>query len=190
MGKYNIVNASLNLQTNSKYKLSLLTGYNFDQPQSAWQDATLRFSVEPSKNFMFYTATSYDFNLGQWRLLINQFRVRAGKTFSLDIGSRYDPVNNVLSEAKLDLDTALSSKWHVRSLVGYNGATKSYDYRKFMLTRDLHCWEASLIYTDQPGFYLDKSLMLTLRIKAMPYYDSFGSGAFGQALDTSVGQVY
>lgn len=190
VGKYNIANASLNLRDSSIFKLSFLTGYNFEQAQFPWQDATLRFSIEPNNSLLLYTATSYDFNRGQWRLLINQLRIRGGELFKLDLGTRYDPISKTLSEARIDLDTALGSKWHARALAGYNGFTKGFDYRKFMITRDLHCWEASLIYTDQGGFYLDKSLMLDLRIKALPLFNNFGAGQFGQALDTSVGQVY
>jgi len=59
-----------------------------------------------------------------------------------------------------------------------------------MLTRDLHCWEASLIYTKQTGFFESQGIMLNLRIKAFPMFHDFGVGAFGQALDARVGQVY
>ncbi len=75
-------------------------------------------------------------------------------------------------------------------MAGWNGVTDQFDYIQCMLTRDLHCWEASLVFVDQGGFYRDQSVMLNLRIKAFPFFRNFGVGTFGEALDTSVGQVY
>ena len=75
-------------------------------------------------------------------------------------------------------------------MAGYNGFSNTFDYRNVMITRDLHCWEASLVYTDQTGFYNGRSLMFYLRIKAFPIFKQFGIGPYGQAQDTSVGDVY
>jgi hypothetical protein len=43
---------------------------------------------------------------------------------------------------------------------------------------------------DQGGFYNNRGVYFNVRIKAFPMLDDFGVGNFGQALDTSVGQVY
>lgn len=188
--KYNIVNASLNVQETQKFKISLLTGYNFEQKQFPWQDATLRFSIQPTKSLMLYTATGYDFNRSRWRTLINQVRIRAGEDFKLDFGTRFDTTRSKLADVRTQMDTKVGSKTRLQALAGYNGLTGNFDYRSFMVTRDLHCWEASLVYKDQTGFYHDQSIMLYLRIKAFPVFQNFGVGPFGQALDTSVGQVY
>jgi len=190
VGKYNIINASLDLNQDEKYKLSLIGGYNFQQPQFPWQDSVLRFSIQPTPSFLFYTATGYDFNRSQWRQVINQVRVRAGEKFKLDLGSRYDPLSSKLAVLRGALDTPVGDKNHVQAIAGWNGLTNSFDYRGLKVTRDLHCWEASIIFVDQGGFYTNRGVYLNLRIKAFPYLDNFGMGNFGQALDTSVGNVY
>ena len=59
-----------------------------------------------------------------------------------------------------------------------------------MLTRDLHCWEASLTFVDQGGFYTNGASTSTSASRRSRCLDNFGMGNFGQALDTSVGQVY
>jgi hypothetical protein len=190
VGKYNIANASLDIAESEKFKVSILGGYNFEQPKFPWQDSVLRFSVQPSPSFLLYTATGYDFNRSQWRQVINQVRIRAGEKFKLDLGSRYDPISSKLAVLRGSLDTPVGSKNHVQAIAGWNGLTDSFDYRSFKITRDLHCWEASLIFVDQGGFYSNRGVYFNVRIKAFPQLDNFGMGNFGQALDTSVGQVY
>ncbi|MCE5314642.1 MAG: hypothetical protein ABFD49_10235 [Armatimonadota bacterium] len=191
LSDYNIINASLNLKSGAKNSFSLIGGYNFIQHSAPWQSTTVRWSVQASKNLLFYTATGYNFNTSKWKALINQVRIRSDNdSFKLDLGTRYDTTENQLSSIKGVIDTKLGSKYHFQANAGYDGLNNEFDYLNFKLTRDLHCWEASLVYTDQTGFYEDKGLRLYLRIKAFPFFDDFGTGTFGQALDTSVGEVY
>lgn len=190
IGKYNIINAGLNLQTSDRFKLSLLGGYNFEQKQFPWQDSVLRFTYQPTSSVLLYTATGYDFNRSKWRQVINQVRIRAGEAFKLDIGSRYDPISSKLATVRTSLDTRVGAKNHVQAIAGWNGFTGDFDYRSIMLTRDLHCWEASVTFVDQGGFYTNKGIFFNVRIKAFPQLNNFGQGNFGQALDTSVGEVY
>ncbi|MCX6346004.1 MAG: hypothetical protein NT018_13190 [Armatimonadetes bacterium] len=190
VGKYNTLNAGLSIKESERFKLNVLSGYNFEQKQFPWQDAIIRCSIQPSENFLLYTATGYDINRKEWRTLINQMRVRIGDNFRFDLGTRYDAVAKKLAMVRPQLDTTIGNKTRIQAVAGYNGFTNAFDYRSFMLTRDLHCWEASLVYTNQTGFYQNKSLMLYMRIKAFPVFRQFGVGTFGQAQDTSVGDVY
>ncbi|MGQ9456436.1 MAG: hypothetical protein ACUVRS_00090 [Armatimonadota bacterium] len=201
VARYNVANLSINYQDSKSFRFNILTGYNFDQPNNPWQDITLRFAVQPSPSLLLYTATSYDLNRSQWRTLVNQIRIRAGNIqpedtsepshpFRLDIGTRYDTQLHRLAVARAVLDSRIGNLWRIQANVGYNGFTRSFDYRSLMITRDLHCWEASLAYVNQGGFYRSKGITFTLRIKAFPFYQDFGTGPFGQALDTSVGEVY
>lgn len=189
-GKYNIINASLTLSDSAKYKLSLLAGYNFEQKNFPWQDSVLRLSYTPTNSVLLYTATGYDFNRSQWRQVINQLRIRSREDFKLDIGTRYDPISKRLATVRGVLDTSLGRKNRIQAIAGWNGITKDFEYRGLSVTRDLHCWEASLTFVDQGGFYNNRGIYFNVRIKAFPMLDTFGMGNFGQALDTSVGQVY
>jgi len=190
VGRYNIATLGINYQDNSKVRFSLLTGYNFEQPQFPWQDITFRLALQPTNSLLLYTSTGYDINRSQWRTLINQLRVRAGDRFRLDVGTRYDTIRKELAAGRFFLDTSIDRLTRLQAVASYNGFTRSFDYSGIMLTRDLHCWEASVIYTKQTGFFESQSVMLNLRIKAFPMFHDFGVGAFGQALDASVGQVY
>lgn len=65
------------------------------------------------------------------------------------------------------------------------------DASSLQVIRDLHCLEAAITYIDNPfGFRSDRQIFFQLRIKALPSYQRFGAGQFGQAIDTSVGEVY
>jgi hypothetical protein len=78
----------------------------------------------------------------------------------------------------------------VEGITSWNGITKKFDYKAFRLTRDMHCWEASLVYNDETGFRENKGISLEFRIKAFPTADRFGIGQYGQAVDTSMGEYY
>ncbi len=190
IGKYNILNANLDLTDNSKFNMSLIGGYNFEQKMFPWQDSVVRISYTPTNSLLLYTATGYDFNRSQWRQVINQLRIRSKDDFKLDVGTRYDPIGKRLATVRSVLDMSIGNKNRLQALCGWNGITRDFDYKGLAITRDLHCWEAALTYIDQGGFYSDKGIYFTLRIKAFPMLDTFGVGNFGQALDTSVGQVY
>ncbi len=122
--------------------------------------------------------------------MINQVRVSASERFKLDLGTRYDTTIKQLADARLVLNAQLGKLWNIQANAGYNGISNSFDYRSVMLTRDLHCWEASITYIDQSGFFKNKGIQLNLRIKAFPFFRDYGAGSFGQTLDTSVGNVY
>ncbi|MDH7600755.1 MAG: hypothetical protein QHI38_01240 [Armatimonadota bacterium] len=197
--RYNMANLSINYQDSKTLRFNILAGYNFEQPDNPWQDLTLRVSVQPSPSLLLYTATGYDLNRSQWRTLVNQLRVRAGSAgveddetcpFRLDIGTRYDTASRRLATARAVLDARIRRLWRIQANAGYNGFTKSFDYKSIVLTRDLHCWEASIAYVDQGGFYRSRGITFTIRIKAFPLFQNFGVGSFGQTLDTSVGDVY
>lgn len=190
IGRYNILNASLNLRDSERFRLSFLTGYNFEQSTFPWQDAVVRFTYQPTDSFLIYTGTGYDINRGQWRTVINQLRFRTGDAFSMDVGTRFDPARGELAAARVLLDARVDARTRLQAVAGYSGFTGTFDYRNLMITRDLHCWEASLVYVDQSGFYRNRGISLNLRIKAFPIFRDFGVGPFGQVLDTSVGQVY
>lgn len=190
IARYNNLTANLDVRESDRFKLSLLTGYSIEQKQFPWQDATLRFSIQATDSFLFYTSTAYDLNRSVWRAVINQFRFRPNERFKFDLGTRYDPTIRKWAVIKPVMDTQIGDKTRLEAAASYNGVTKSFEYRSFRLTRDLHCWEASLIYVDQPGFYENQSIMFYLRIKAFPIFEQFGVGSFGQAQDTSVGEIF
>lgn len=189
IGKYNFLNARIDVLETERLKYSIYSGYNFGASSFRWQDIVGRVSYAPNDTYLLYASTGYDLNRSQWRALINQVRVRVDNNFKLDVGSRYDFQQHKFATLKAQLDTPLTEKWHIRANAGYNGFTNAFDYRNIQLVRDLHCWEMSIAFVDQQGFWQERGFQLSLRIKAFPIFDNFGVGQFGQSLDTSVGDV-
>ena len=78
--------------------------------------------------------------------------------------------------------------WKLQGIAGWNAYTNGFDYRAFRLTKDLHCLEATITYTDDVGYRNASGLRFDLKIKAFPTQDLFGIGQYGQAIDTSMGE--
>ena len=60
-----------------------------------------------------------------------------------------------------------------------------------MLTRDLHCLEASAIFREETVFgRKERDLRFVLSIKAFPVNKEFGLSRSGQYLSTDVGEIF
>lgn len=186
--KYNYTRAIFDFQDNSRLRWSLSSGYNINQTQSPWQDLALRVSTHPVKNTAISLSTGYDFNLGQWKTLTNQVQFVIPKKITLDIGTRYNTDKGKVDMMRGRFDIYAGKKWRLEGITSWNGLTKSFDYKAFRITRDLHCWEASVTFDNETGFRKDNMISLDFRIKALPRQDRFGIGQFGQMVDTSMGQ--
>jgi hypothetical protein len=189
-GRYNSLYASLNMKDSSVHTVSFSSGFDFEDTSSGWQDIIMRSKYAPSKKFSFYTSTGFDLNRSQWRTVVNQLNIRPSNEYSLGIGSRYDTVNQRWALLRTVVDAKVDVLTRLQMIQSYNGATKEFDYSAVRVTRDLHCWEASLTYTQQKGFINTTGIMLNFRLKALPFYPAFGSGQYGQALDTGIGEMY
>jgi lipopolysaccharide export system protein LptA len=189
-GKYNYLRAVTDYQDSDKLKWTLSSGYNFSQTGFPWQDVTFRLTTHPKPSYAFSLSTGYDVNRSKWRTLISQVRVVRGDRVGLELGARYDIETGKIGLARSRFDFQLGKKWRVEGITSWNGITKKFDYKAFRLTRDMHCWEASLVYNDETGFRENKGISLEFRIKAFPTADRFGIGQYGQAVDTSMGEYY
>jgi hypothetical protein len=197
--RQNRVESTLDLRRGDRLGLGIRTGYDFDaDPRFRWQNVTLHARWMPTPNALFTLATSYNpnpldlpqgstFSQAHLQTVIGELRIRVPNGLRLDLGARYDPARSGFPAAKGQIDTALGSKWHLTALVGYDGFTR---FNDFMLVRDLHCWELALVRVDHRDWRREQSWMLMLRIKAFPPLERFGLGQSGQAIDTSVGDVF
>jgi len=153
----------------------------------------LCLSLDPGDLLQSYNPNPLDlpqgsaFRQAHLQTVIGELRIRVPNGLRLDLGARYDPARSGFPAAKGQIDTALGSKWHLTALVGYDGFTR---FNDFMLVRDLHCWELALVRVDHRDWRREQSWMLMLRIKAFPPLERFGLGQSGQAIDTSVGDVF
>jgi lipopolysaccharide export system protein LptA len=189
--KRNILSGDLEFGSrNSKYGLAAGSGYDFTRDDYNWQTLSLRTWGKPTEWFEYEASTGYDLNRAVWRPLLLKLDVSREPSLSAEIGVRYDLDTRKLVQARGVFDASIARKWRIQAMLGYDGTSKEFDYRDIMLTRDLHCWEASLSLIDEAGYRQRKTVMLELRLKALPAPRRFGTSSSGSAFDSSVGWGY
>ncbi|MBP6963675.1 MAG: LPS-assembly protein LptD [Armatimonadetes bacterium] len=189
-GRYNYLRGVWDYQDQQRLRWSVSTGYDLERDSRPWQDLTLRLTATPSARFGGSLSTGYDLNAGGWRTLISRIRYANPDRFSVDVGSRYNLPQGGFDALRGRLALKIGSKWSADAIVSWNGYSDDFDYTAFRITRDLHCWEASLVFTDETGFRKDRGIMLDLRLKAFQADDRFGIGQYGQTFDTGMGEYY
>ena len=103
----------------------------------------------------------------------------------LALGSNYDVEGSKLTGVDAELDWRPGSKWRLQAVSSFSGYRHEFEALNVRLTRDLHCWLATLTYNRDLG-----EIQLNLGIKAFPFEESLWSlGGSGQRLG-SYSQVY
>lgn len=183
LGRYQWAAGGLTYQRGLRQRASLLTG--FDLQTNRWQDLMFRAETPLSRTLRLVGSTSYDVNRGEPRDLVAQTRFDDYRT-AWSLGVRYDPRLRIWRRVSSELDWQATPKWRIAYLTGYDGLERRFIYNEVLLIRDLHCWEARLYYSQQRRLF-----QFDLRIKAFQWGPGgFGTGQFGQYLDTSQGQPY
>jgi hypothetical protein len=197
--KQNRLESSLLFARGDRFDLGFRTGYDFRAPeQFKWQNITMRLRWLPTPTSLLFLGTSYnpnplglpsgsDFRQSRLQTVVGQLRIRVPNGLKLDLGGRYDPSRSGFTAAKMALETQVGRKWRFAGLFGYDGYSR---FNDFMVIRDLHCWELSVVRTDHRDWRREQGWRINLTIKAFPVFQRFGVGGSGQPLDTTVGDVY
>jgi hypothetical protein len=196
-GQYHALNADMGVLDDPHYQLTARVGYDFAQqsfgglPARPWQTLSVNSLLRPASWGQMRNLFSFDPNNGKMLSVTSDLRFRGGNAFALDVVSRYDPARKKMGNVNTYLDLPIGKLWRVLALMQYNGYLNRFESRNLQIIRDFHCLEAAITYIDNPfGFRSDREIMFQLRIKAIPIFNRFGAGQFGQAIDTSVGGIY
>ncbi|MER3472863.1 MAG: hypothetical protein C4335_02260 [Armatimonadota bacterium] len=188
--------ASAGLEWNAGRSLSLraYTGYDLFARQRGsrpWQPLNLSLQWQPNAMWQVNAQSTLNLNEGQWNYLRAYVRARSER-FSMNLNGVYDPIRHRWASANLWLDTQVfHTPLRVQAYLIYNGYVNRFEGRQVLLTWDLHCWELSVGYIDNPlGFRADREVVFRLRIKAFPEVQRLGVGQFGQFLETPGGWAY
>jgi hypothetical protein len=181
-----------------KTYVTLNTGYDFDMHNAS--DLVVRTQYQPSANHLLEVESAYDWfgkrnfgNRKRLRDIRTRWYVDYGEPLQLAVGALWDTTRNRLGTVKASMSSQITPNWQIQSLYGRvaSGYGSSQPYTQVMLTRDLHCWEASAIYTE--GTFLgrkERDLRFVLSIKAFPVNKEFGISPSGQYLSTDIGSLY
>jgi len=195
---FNRVESLLSLRRGERLGIALRTGYDLRGGTTIrWQPLTVQSFWKPDAHSLLTLGTSYNLNSlasiapgfpqSRFQTVVSELRIRRPNGLKLDVGVRYDPARSRFAAVKTQIDTSIGQHWRLAALVGYDGFTR---FNDFMITRDLHCLELAIVRIDHRDWRRDQGWQIYLRIKAFPTPDRFGLGQSGQAIDTSVGQVY
>jgi len=193
-GTTNFASAGLEWNAGRAFSLRAYTGYDLFARQRGsrpWQPLNLGIQWQPNPVWTLNVQSTLNLNEGQWNYLRAYLRARS-PAFSMNLNSVYDPIRRQWANASLWVDTQVfKTPLRVQTYLTYNGYAKRFEGRQLLLTWDLHCWEMSLGYIDNPlGFRADREVVFRLRIKAFPEAQRFGVGQFGQLLETGGGWTY
>ncbi|MBI3947957.1 MAG: hypothetical protein HY321_18715 [Armatimonadetes bacterium] len=182
--------------------VSLNTGYDFRQDFG--YDLTISGQYQPTAHHLISLRTAYDWlgkagpfagatRRSRLRNVTGRFVTTYGSNFDLTANALWDTNLNRLGTIRTALNARVGPFWQVQSLYGkaVTGFGPSRPYTQVMLTRDLHCWDASLIFReDNTTGTRVRDVRLVLSIKAFPVNKEFGITSSGQYLTTDIGSVY
>jgi hypothetical protein len=168
----------------NRSRVELSTGY--DVRDSLWRDLLLRAEFTPNARNRFELQSSYDLQYKEFRPLELRWQFVRQHRLDLDLALSYDIDERELGRVVVDSDWVVSPKWRVESLVGYNGIRQNLDFFETRITRDLHCWIASLAYS-----FSQQEIRLNIGLKALTRGDwEYGLGNRGQLLTAPRGQYF
>ncbi len=188
--------ASAGIEWNATRTLSIRGYAGYDlfarlRGSRPWQPLNVSLMWQPNSMWQMSVQSTLNLNEGQWNYLRAYLRARSER-FSMNLNGVYDPVRHRWASANLWLDTQIfKTPLRVQTYLTYNGYVNRFEGRQLLLTWDLHCWELSVGYIDNPlGFRADREVVFRLRIKAFPEVQRLGVGQFGQLLETPGGWTY
>jgi hypothetical protein len=188
----------LDPQMAGKASFTLDTGYDFENDIA--RDLVVRLNYQPTAHHQFGISTAYDWlgksRFGSQKRLRDvrlRWRTDYGDALQLSVGAIWDTNRGRLGTIRTQLSSQLTRHWRLDSLYGNNatGFGTSQPYTQVMLTRDLHCLEASAIFREETVFgRKERDLRFVLSIKAFPVNKEFGLSRSGQYLSTDVGEIF
>jgi hypothetical protein len=179
-------------------RITLSSGY--DVRRATYRDALLRANFLFSPQTSLTLSTAYNVENSQLQPLLVRYSHRPqgdkGTTtyspgegpsrFSLESSLRFDPKQGKFNTLLTRLNWPISSQWRLESVSGYNGVLNKFNYNDLRLTKDLHCFLATVTYSQQR-----QELRFNLMIKAFPITDRyFGVSSYGQQFGTGLGELY
>jgi hypothetical protein len=200
-GNSNLASANLSLRETTKFQLTATSGYDFNALKqrsfgspTPWQTMAVQSLWLPSRSFGLRTSGAFDPNHGQLVDLTNNFRIRGSDGFLLYAGTRYAPQQHKFANINGQLDWKIitdrkeDAGYRIRAIGSYNGYTKQMEYKGLAVSKLWHDWEATVIYQNNSlGATPGPSITFNLNLRALPTYEPFAIGNYGQAIDTGLG---
>ncbi|MBX3112631.1 MAG: hypothetical protein KF857_11545 [Fimbriimonadaceae bacterium] len=191
--RYDAVSFDQTYRPGRNWTFSLQTGYDVyqgAQGQVPWQTVGFSsvYNPNPATRVQFFS--NYDTYSRAWSTfrLDGVFPLGGAR---VNLGVRYDGLRSQWAAFNVQMLGIKRGKFELGFLAGYNGYTQQLEAQQYQLKYDLHCGEAVLEISDnRAGFRSGRTIGLFIRIKALPFTNSFGVGQRGQNVFGSSGIGY
>jgi hypothetical protein len=165
-------------------RLMFDTGY--DLARDTWYDAVMRGTFRVGRYTRADLSAGYNLESSIWRPAILTLDRSGPGHLSYGVSTRYDVENRRIGNIRTELDWQVTPQWRLETLTGWNGISKRIDFSDIRVTRDLHCWTASITYSKQ-----QQLVMFNLGIKAFAVSrPPLGFGRRGESFDITQGQYF
>ena len=192
-GQTNVASADFSYKVIKSLSIGAQSGYDMlrlQQHQAAWQPVGARLEFQPADYFVFRAQSTYDTFQGEWSNVRLDLSYKPGATF-VSLGGYYDGFRHTWSNASMFLDGLKMGRTKLGAILNFNGFTGRFDSQQYSMTYDLHCAEAVMTVINQnTGFNPGTTYQFFIRLKALPFNSSFGTGSRGQALGTGTGMGF
>lgn len=182
-GRYHDVTLDITQRTTDRSYLNLSGGYDF--VDEAWRELRLRSWLTASPQDRLELVAGYSIEQELWRPVQARWTHATPWDVYLALSSSYDIAEGELTTADAEFDWRMSRLWRLEGIAAYSGYRGSVEDLRLRITRDLHCWQASLTYDMQSD-----EVRLNLGIKAFPFEDQDWTVGSRGARGGSYGQYY
>lgn len=182
-GRYHDVTLDVTQRTTDRSYLNLSGGFDF--VDNAWRELRLRGWLTATEQDRFELVAGYSLEQALWRPVQVRWTHATPWDIYLAVNSTYDLDAGKLTTTDAEFDWRLSRLWRLEGITAYNGYSGNVDDLRLRVTRDLHCWQASLTYDMQSD-----EVRLNLGIKAFPFEDQDWTVGNRGARGGSYGQYY
>jgi hypothetical protein len=182
-GVYDYTTFSLVHQRPEQSRFELTGGFDYVQDQ--WRELRLRGWFNASERDRLEIVSGFSLDDSIWRPVQLRWTHATPWKLYLALSSTYDLDEGNLDSADLEFDWRIDDRWQFAGLTTYSGYQGDLQDLSLRLTRDLHCWLATLSYdTDYD------ELRLNLGIKAFPFEAQDWTVGRGGARQGSFQQYY
>lgn len=182
-GVYDYSTFSLVQQSPNLSRFELTGG--FDHKRDQWRELRLRGWYNASERDRLELVSGYSLDDSTWRPVQVRWTHAAPWKLYLALSSTYDIDDGKLDSADLEFDWRIDDRWQFAGLTTYSGYQGDLDDLSLRLTRDLHCWLATLTWDSDYD-----ELRLNLGIKAFPFEAQDWTVGRGGARQGSFQQYY
>ncbi len=185
VGRTDSASLEMNIPVAPALRAGFGTGYDLvDRPDKVtpWQTVVSRLEYQPGNSLKASVISTYDPFNQIWQSVRTEANYQEGD-LRLSVGARYDGTRHTWGTVNVLADGLRWGNLGVSALWNYNGYTRELDSQQYALIYDMHCTEAILNWTEnRTGFRNGRFIEFTIRVKALPFRNIFGTGSRGQQL--------